>query len=155
MSRTFCLWITIGLVAAVSGCKICQSPYDYCGPVYDNGRCGRGACANAPRAGSILSAERQAAYLGGEVIDGQMADGQVFEGQAIEGPITDGQPVQGGLVQGQMGDGQIIDSRIISIQEQPMAPSARQSAPDARPSPAIAPLSPQASRPSKGQWIAK
>ena len=41
------------LVAASAGCRMCASPYDYCGPT-STGECGQGCCPNA-RQGSILS----------------------------------------------------------------------------------------------------
>jgi hypothetical protein len=41
------------IVAAGSGCRMCDHPYDYCGPVFD-GHCGA-SCDPSYRAGSILS----------------------------------------------------------------------------------------------------
>lgn len=51
-----------GLLAMLAGCRMCASPYDYCGPTYgvENcddgcGACGVG-CSVTDRRGSILSA---------------------------------------------------------------------------------------------------
>ena len=52
MSRTTLASITLSLVAMAAGCRMCASPYDYCGPVFTDGGCGP---CGAVRAGSILS----------------------------------------------------------------------------------------------------
>ncbi len=54
MSRTILSWLMVGLVTLLSGCAMCASPYDYCGPTV-TGQCGDECDPNAPRAGSILS----------------------------------------------------------------------------------------------------
>ena len=58
MSRTQFIWVLLGLITLMSGCKMCAHPYDYCGPTYTHGP--GGCSANAPRAGSILSGSAMA-----------------------------------------------------------------------------------------------
>ena len=53
MVRTVFACSLLVLVAATAGCRMCASPYDYCGPT-STGECGQGCCPNA-RQGSILS----------------------------------------------------------------------------------------------------
>jgi hypothetical protein len=54
MSRTVLSWIAVGIITLFSGCAMCASPYDYCGPTV-TGQCGDNCDPNAPRAGSIIS----------------------------------------------------------------------------------------------------
>jgi len=53
-------WIALALLAATVGCRICSSPYDYCGPTF-TGECGEECCSNA-RAGSIFSGQMMAPF---------------------------------------------------------------------------------------------
>jgi len=53
MRRSVLGWIAVGLVVGLSGCTMCASPYDDCGPVHE-GMCGSG-CGAESRAGSVLS----------------------------------------------------------------------------------------------------
>ncbi|MCC7083973.1 MAG: hypothetical protein IT427_03075 [Pirellulales bacterium] len=43
------LTLSLLLIAAGSGCRMCASPYDYCGPVVDDGCCGGEYQNYAPR----------------------------------------------------------------------------------------------------------
>lgn len=81
-----------GLLAMLAGCRMCASPYDYCGPTYgvENcddgcGECGVG-CSLTDRRGSILSA----GGYGGESYGGESwQEGDYTDGQSIprEGEI--------------------------------------------------------------------
>ena len=53
MVRTVFACSLLVLVAATAGCRMCASPYDYCGPT-STGECGQGCCPSV-RQGSILS----------------------------------------------------------------------------------------------------
>ncbi|NMC21476.1 MAG: hypothetical protein GYA33_13775 [Thermogutta sp.] len=57
MQRKVWLYILAALIL-LSGCRMCASPYDYCGPTF-LGRSGEGDCAScsprAPRAGSAVA----------------------------------------------------------------------------------------------------
>ena len=52
MKRRLQAWLTTAITIALSGCAMCQSPYDYCGPVMGPGgpNCDWGA-----RRGSIFA----------------------------------------------------------------------------------------------------
>ncbi len=71
------------VLAMLAGCRMCASPYDYCGPTYgvedfEDG-CGEGGvgCSLTDRRGSILSA---GGHYGGEA----WSDGAVYsDGQAM------------------------------------------------------------------------
>jgi hypothetical protein len=52
MARLVAASFAVLLLASAAGCSMCQSCYDYCGPVYEG--CGE-ACNPGYRAGSILS----------------------------------------------------------------------------------------------------
>ncbi len=57
MVRTIFACCLLVLVASMAGCRMCASPYDYCGPtsMEECGQgCGQGSCPSA-RQGSILS----------------------------------------------------------------------------------------------------
>lgn len=72
------IWAVLLAGAASGGCRICQSPYDYTGPVVDS------ACPNCgyARSGSVLDGgaggyvEGQPAYGG----DASYADGEMAKG---------------------------------------------------------------------------
>lgn len=53
MARSLFLCLAAGLVAAASGCAMCASPYDECGPTV-TGNC-FDRCGSTARAGSVLS----------------------------------------------------------------------------------------------------
>jgi hypothetical protein len=53
MARTMVVWVALTMLVATAGCRICSSPYDYCGPTF-TGECG-GECCPTARAGSIFS----------------------------------------------------------------------------------------------------
>ncbi|OHB83386.1 MAG: hypothetical protein A2V98_12435 [Planctomycetes bacterium RBG_16_64_12] len=53
MSRTTFALIAIALVGMAAGCRMCASPYDYCGPTF-TGACGE-ECSQTARSGSVLS----------------------------------------------------------------------------------------------------
>lgn len=53
VSRTTIAWITLSLAAIAAGCRMCASPFDYCGPTFTGQCCEE--CLSTARAGSILS----------------------------------------------------------------------------------------------------
>jgi len=53
MARAILAWSVVALLALTTGCTMCASPHDDCGPTY-TGECGT-QCAPNARAGSILS----------------------------------------------------------------------------------------------------
>jgi hypothetical protein len=53
------LALALALVATTSGCRVCSSPYDYCGPVFSEGMCR--ACDTDYRAGSKFTGGPQPA----------------------------------------------------------------------------------------------
>jgi hypothetical protein len=78
MVRTAPAWAVVVLLATTAGCRMCASPYDYCGPVLTGDACG--PCAPGARACSILAP-------GGQVC----CDSQVPPGTIV--PIPDSQMV--------------------------------------------------------------
>ncbi len=52
MTRTLLGLLLVGLALTACGCRMCASPYDYCGPMCD-GCCGGTCELNQPRAGEI------------------------------------------------------------------------------------------------------
>lgn len=51
MFRSVVGWGLVAVFIGMSGCRMCQHPFDYCGPVFDSGR---QPCSMQSRAGSIL-----------------------------------------------------------------------------------------------------
>lgn len=79
-----CFLFVIGMTA-LTGCRVCSSPYDYCGPVNsmgggDCGSCGGSSCDPLHRSGSTLNG-----YSGGRVYDGY------YSGTAQPQPYNDGE----------------------------------------------------------------
>jgi hypothetical protein len=70
MVRSTFAWTVVTLATLTSGCRMCASPYDYCGPIFTGGDCQQ--CMPNFREGSILS---PAAPLvsGPEIVPGMMA----------------------------------------------------------------------------------
>ena len=70
----------IGVIALSAGCRVCQSPYDYCGPTFtgDPGTC----CSRDGRANSILS--EQIDYNGCPLGGGCQSNHQPTPAQPIE-----------------------------------------------------------------------
>lgn len=95
MSRSLLALLLLGVVGISQGCRICDSPYDYCGPVmpcgegcgcgpggcghghYDGGYIdsgyggGHGGCATCGNGGGGHPVEYANEYEGGSVIQGQ------------------------------------------------------------------------------------
>ena len=88
MLRSLFAMLTIALVGISQGCRICDSPYDYCGPVMPCGEgCGAGGCGHRGYEGG---------YAGG---DGDCATCGNGGGHAVEysneyesAPMMQGQP---------------------------------------------------------------
>lgn len=85
---TFALFVCC-LLSALSGCRMCQSPYDYCGPMFGN-RCGED-CLCYERVGSAIQGPSLYEYLPGaaggegEMIPGNGGDAEeVMPGPADE-----------------------------------------------------------------------
>jgi len=48
MSRSLLALMLLGVIGAAQGCRICDSPYDYCSPVMPCGdSCGAGGCGHS------------------------------------------------------------------------------------------------------------
>ena len=95
MQRALLTWVTVGLLAFLTGCAVCSAPYDYCGPTFTGGDCG-GNCDPRLRSGSILAPADMPVGPGemsdGPVITQEMVPGQMMgPGQQI---IEEGTPVQ-------------------------------------------------------------
>lgn len=113
MTRLRLAFVMVYLLLLSSGCRMCASKFDYCGPTVMGG-CGEECGLCAPRSGSILTgASQQTAYEEGAVIEsaptmsGELGRNdfvapimprQMVEGQEIEGviiSIQDGRVEQG------------------------------------------------------------
>lgn len=97
------------LLVMSTGCRMCSSKFDYCGPTVMGG-CGEECGLCTPRAGSVLTGASQVAYEEGTVIeteptipgelsrsdfDAPIMPKQMVEGEEIEGiiiSIEDGKP---------------------------------------------------------------
>ncbi len=96
------LALTVACLLAVStGCRMCASKFDYCGPTTTS-PCGESCGLCAPRSGSILTGANQVAYhedavirseptlpgeLGRSDFDAPIMPRQTVEGVEIEGVI--------------------------------------------------------------------
>ena len=98
MYRTALALAAVGLIAFSSGCTMCCSPYDYCGPTFTGGP-GESCCPSA-RAGSVLSGGIVEPTLEAEIPPDQIisvTDEKVDQAQqagpatADAGPISSGQ----------------------------------------------------------------
>lgn len=89
MFRGMFALIGFWLLAASSGCRMCQSPYDYCGPMFGN-RCGED-CLCFERVGSAIQGPSLYEYRGG---NGTGEEGEfIGDGdaeQVIPGPDGEG-----------------------------------------------------------------
>lgn len=117
------------LLAISTGCRMCASKFDYCGPTV-TGECGEpcGLC-NVPRAGSILTGAGEVAYQEGAVIESEPTMPDQLGRNDFEAPIMPRQTVEGVEIEGV----------IISIEEgkaeEAMEPQTL-SVSDAKPTPA-------------------
>ncbi len=69
------------VLISATGCRMCASPYDYCGPLFGPG--GDGNChGDNPRQGSVLGC--------GGGFDGGCADGGCADGGCADGGCADG-----------------------------------------------------------------
>jgi hypothetical protein len=102
MQRALLTWSALGLLALATGCSVCSSPYDYCGPTFAGGDCG--ACDTRTRSGSILAPADMPGGMG-QVAGGPMVGPQgngPMMGPEVTGPmiesdqemIQEGTPVQ-------------------------------------------------------------
>jgi hypothetical protein len=66
MSRSLLALLLLGVVGAAQGCRICDSPYDYCGPVMPCGEsCGAGECGGHSHTGYGHGGYVESGYSGG------------------------------------------------------------------------------------------
>ncbi len=99
--------VMICLATLSTGCRMCSSKLDYCGPT-SMGECGEECGPCAPRSGSILTgASQQVAYEEGAVIDSEPTIPGELNRNAFEAPIMPRQMV----------DGEEIEGIIISIED--------------------------------------
>ncbi len=111
------------LVALSTGCRMCASPFDYCGPTATGG-CGEECGPCAPRSGSILTGASQMSHVEDEV---PYVDGGVVESEptmpselgrdAFDAPIMSGQMTKAPVMPRQMVGGEMIEGVIISVDE--------------------------------------
>ncbi len=73
----------LSLVIAASGCRMCSSPYDYCGPVVDSDCCGY------PGGGPAMGANQGGAiYENAPVTNGTPTEATVIDGDSAPVPPT-------------------------------------------------------------------
>jgi hypothetical protein len=48
LALSLCVSATAFAIATAEGCRMCASPYDYCGPVVESGGCGENGGGPAP-----------------------------------------------------------------------------------------------------------
>ncbi len=87
------------LLVASSGCRMCASQFDYCGPTVMGG-CGEECGLCAPRAGSILTGASQAAYDEGHVVESEPTIPGELSRNAFEAPIMPRQTIEGQEIEG-------------------------------------------------------
>lgn len=87
------------LLAMSTGCRMCASKFDYCGPT-SMGGCGEECGLCAPRSGSILTGASQAAYEEGAVIESEPTIPGELSRNAFEAPIMPRQTVNGEEIEG-------------------------------------------------------
>jgi len=95
MIRTMLAWSVVVTLAVTAGCRMCASPYDYCGPTY-TGECG--SCDPNYREGSRFSSPESVIYDG--PIDPESVEPEVIEPGIIEGDVIEDkvlEPVPGDM----------------------------------------------------------
>lgn len=99
MTRLRLAFVIVCLVAQSTGCRMCASKFDYCGPT-SMGECGEECGLCAPRSGSILTGASQAAYEEGAVIESEPTIPGELSRNAFEAPIMPRQMVEGQEIEG-------------------------------------------------------
>ena len=96
MSRSLLLLLTFALVGAAQGCRICDSPYDYCGPVMPCGEscgCGAGGCGHSGYQGGYADAGYSGGNGGCSTCNGGSGGHAVEYSNEYEGrTVIQGQP---------------------------------------------------------------
>lgn len=150
MLRSGLVAAALALTAAAGGCRMCASPYDYCGPFFGDG-C-HDCFHDSPRRGSILGAgggycpdgdcatcgHGSAGYDDGTVVsagpvDQHYGEGEYVEGGYTEGPTVDEGSFEGGYVDGGYADGGYVDGGYIDggyVEEGPVSRESDGSASD-------------------------
>ncbi len=94
------LALTIACLLALStGCRMCASNFDYCGPTVMGG-CGEECGLCAPRSGSILTGASQVAYEEGAIVESEPTIPGELSRNAFEAPIMPRQMVEGQEIEG-------------------------------------------------------
>jgi hypothetical protein len=91
MRVTSFLILGLALLVGGTGCRMCASLHDYCGPVVDD--CGE--CDFAYRHGSIVGDS----VFGDEYVDGDYVDGGYVDGGYVEGEMIDGGYAPGTIIE--------------------------------------------------------
>jgi hypothetical protein len=99
--------ILVCLLAATTGCRMCASDFEYCGPTVAGG-CGAECGLCTPRAGSVLTGASQAAF------DEEVAVGRA---PSISTHELSSDAFQAPVMPRQMVHGEEIEGVIISVQE--------------------------------------
>jgi hypothetical protein len=93
MARKLLLLLAFALVGAAQGCRICDSPYDYCGPVMPcDGGCGAGGCGHGGYDGGYADAGYSGGQGGCSTCNGGSGQGVEYSHEHAS-PVMQGQPV--------------------------------------------------------------
>lgn len=130
MLRSGLIAAALALAAAAGGCRMCASPYDYCGPFFGDG-C-HDCFHDSPRRGSILGSgggdycpDGDCASCGHgseDYGDGTVSAGPVnqhygndgyVDGGYVEGSMVDDGSFEGGYVDGGSEDGGYVDGEYV------------------------------------------
>ena len=94
------LALTIACLLAMStGCRMCASKFDYCGPTVIGG-CGEDCGLCTPRAGSMLTGVGQIAYEDGAMIESGPTIAGELRRNDFEAPIMPRQTIEGVEIEG-------------------------------------------------------
>lgn len=87
------------LLTLSTGCRMCASKFDYCGPTVMGG-CGEECGLCSPRAGSVLTGASQMAYEEGTVIEPTPAIPGELSRSDFDAPIMPRQTIEGQEIEG-------------------------------------------------------
>jgi hypothetical protein len=124
MSRTTLSILFMAFTAiATTGCRMCQHPYDYSGPVYQNHGSGCASCSSHGRAGSVLDGETE--YISeGSVLESQPKTNTkiISEEPVSEEPLQGRVPSKALSIEGPRFGDVPGSERIISVTERVVSP---------------------------------
>ena len=138
MTRLGLVLTLICLIAWTTGCRMCASDLDYCGPTVAGG-CGEACGLNASRAGSILNGTSKAVY------EGQVAhEGNAFYESEVTGSAEQlgSDAFRPPVMPSQIIEGERIDGVIISVEDRKLEDAADQPSENTLLQPTLAPKKP-------------